>query len=57
MKPVEKMRGPVMIPASTISDCPNTSWFEADGSCVVVTPYARFAAYFHGFCGKMSSVE
>ena len=57
MNLVEKIRGPTIRPASTISRWPNTSWVLADGSWVEVTPYARFATYFHGRSGRMSSVE
>jgi hypothetical protein len=35
---VEKTRGPVIMPALTISLCAKTVCVEADGSCVVVTP-------------------
>ncbi len=41
--PVEKMRGPVMMPARCISDALKTSAESLDGSCSVVTPNASEA--------------
>ena len=38
--PVEKTRGPSCLPAFCSSDEANTSWVSADGSWMVVTPWA-----------------
>ena len=45
------MRGPVIVPAFTISLCEKTISVFEDGSCVVVTPNAKLAKYDHCCCG------
>src|SRR3712207_7009448 len=46
-----RSRGPIICPAFTISDWENTISVLEEGSCVVVTPYARLAKYDGCFCG------
>ncbi len=45
---VLRMRGPTIMPASTMSPSVSTSVLMVCGSRVVVTPYARFTRYSHG---------
>src|SRR5439155_26477467 len=46
--PVERIRGPMNSPVSTMSSYESTSVVDVCGSRVVVTPYATLARYSNG---------